>query len=512
MIETLIDKLANLGISIGLHQLHQLRINTAIQNVPPDLLSMIKEHKEEIVMYLQANSIMPMHSSMPSVKSQESYPLSSSQKRIWAFCKQVEGSMACNMPKVQTLDFDINLTSLRYAVNCMIERHEILRTVFCEDEKGLVMQYVKPYEANKVIIDCRDISDVVDITQPMKVLTSEVISEAFDLAQGPLLRMCVCKIGSASWVVVLVIHHIISDGWSMNVFVNELLLFYNAHTTGSEAGLQPLRIQYKDYAVWQQTQLETPEMQLSKSYWLGKFQGSIPVINLHNPKVNSNENSNRGSVLARHITPVLADGLVALNNSQGCTMFMGLLAMLNVLLYKRTAHTDIVIVSPVAGRDNADLENQIGYYVNMLALRTTVNGGESFKQLMKQVKHTTVEAYAHQLYPFDSLVNEVNSLHDTNSNPLFNVQLSLQSIEKQTQINHVQPSKGAATIKSNIENWRVIYNLVFHFAEAEDNLLLTIVYNRDLYDEPQIEMLLNDFEQLLHTVLQEPDKALQDII
>jgi NRPS condensation-like uncharacterized protein len=250
----------------------------------------------------------------------------------------------------------------------------------------------------------------------------------FDLARGPLLKASLLRLEDSQHLFVLTMHHIISDGWSMANLVNQVLTCYQAFRRGAENPLPALRIQYKDYAVWQRQQLSGAELETHQNYWRQQFAGEVPVLALPTDFARPPVKTYRGDRVTRMLAPVTQDAL-RLGQQQGATLFMVLLAAVKALLYRYTSQQDIIVGSPLAGRERQELEEQIGFYVNTLALRTRLSAEDSFRKLLDKVKATTLEAYQHQIYPFDRLVEEMHLSRDASRSPLFDVLAVLQNLE-----------------------------------------------------------------------------------
>jgi hypothetical protein len=233
----------------------------------------------------------------------------------------------------------------------------------------------------------------------------ESISSGFDLEQGPLVRCSLLKETDSSYVWVLVMHHIVSDGWSMGVLHKEFSELYNASAEGRAANLSPLSIQYKDYASWHNAQLQSEEINTHKQYWLEQFKGELPVLELPSDKARPKVMTYNGASLYRELDKATTEKLKGFSQQQGGTLFMTLQTALNILLHKYTGQEDIVIGSPIAGREHPDLEGQIGFYLGALPIRTQFSKEDRITTLYQKIKESTLGAYSHQVYPYDELVD-----------------------------------------------------------------------------------------------------------
>jgi amino acid adenylation domain-containing protein len=449
--------------------------------------------------------------SIPVAPLADDYPVTPAQQRMWVLSQLDEGNSAYNMPGVFVLEGELDRDALAFAYRSLIERHESLRTVFIENEQGELRQSVHAVEKSNVVFAYNDLCGTPDPANKVREILQKEFTNVFDLAAGPLLRACLYRLEGNKYVFGYVLHHIISDGWSTDILKKELAAFYNLYTGNRTGGLTPLRIQYRDYAVWLQQELEKPGSQQHRDYWLQQFAGELPVLELPGDHSRPAVKTYNGRQLTWQINAGLTSKLKYTGQQQGATLFMGLLGVITCVLHRYTAQEDIIIGSPVAGREHADLEDQIGLYVNTLALRNRFSGEDSFSQLLSGIRQTTLDAYAHQSYPFDQLVNELHLKRDTSRNPLFDVMLVLQNTgdDPATADNKL----GKATISGLPGEADLIskFDLLFDFTESGDTLLATIQYNADIFDHNTIERLSAHVEAMLLAVVSSPGKAISEL-
>lgn len=437
--------------------------------------------------------------------SAESYPLSSSQRRLWILSQFAEGNTAYNMPGVFELEGDLNVERLEQAFRLLTARHEILRTVFKTDASDEIRQFIIPESEFDFSILHNDLRGNVAAEKLLKSFVQAEINMAFDLSRGPLLRACLYRLSDEKYVLCYVMHHIISDGWSMNVLITDLLAIYNSLNDNVTIELKSLSVQYKDYAVWQQSQLNSPSYKEDKAYWLNQFRGSLPVLQIVTDKVRPALKTYNGNIIKGTLDTLQSEKLKSLCKEEGCTLFMGLLAAVNVLMYRYTGQEDIVIGSPIAGREHAEMENQIGLYLNTLAFRNRFNVNENFIKLLKTVKETSLGAYEHQSYPFDELVDNLQLQRDMSRSALFDVMVSLQKSAE-----HDISTLGDIKIKryESAENVFGKFDLSFDFIEDNDDIRMTVEYNTDLFYPETIERIYKHFKVLLNSILSAPANAL----
>jgi acyl carrier protein len=342
------------------------------------------------------------------VPPQANYPISDGQRRLWVLGQFEGGSVAYNIPGSTYLNHGIELENFKKAIGATIDRHEILRTVFREDESGEIKQWILEREELGFSIGYQDFRRVADKQEKVKAYIAADAYRTFDLEKGPLLRAALLQVEEEEYVFYFNMHHIISDGWSMEVLSKDVFKYYEAYKSGQEAELEELRIQYKDYSAWQLGQMKEESFQAHKAYWLDRLSGSLPQLDLPAGKQRPKVKTYNGHGLSTYLDKATTGKLKGYIQEKGGSVFMGLLASWNVLMYRYTSQTDIIIGAPVAGRDHANLEDQIGFYVNMLALRNEVKPEESFDSFYQAMKEDTLKSYSHQMYPFDGLVEELD--------------------------------------------------------------------------------------------------------
>ncbi len=437
-----------------------------------------------------------------------SYPLSSSQRRLWVLSQLEQGNIAYNMPGAYVFEGELDIASLEYAFTTLIERHEILRTIFKEDETGEIRQYIRPPDNAGFGIIVQDVREEEDEIITRRVL--EQFLKPFDLSADLLLRACLFRSGDKKWIFSVVTHHIVVDGWSMDILIRELLLLYKAHVNKEPYSLTPLRIQYKDYAWWQQDQLKKDVFKEHKAWWLQQFEGEIPILELPADKVRPAIMTYNGATVDSILAAATCKGIKELCQDQQATLFMGLLAIVNVLLYKYSGQNDIIIGSPIAGREHADLEDQIGFYINTLPLRTRFDGQDNFKELLENIKQFTIQAYEHERYPFDELVDELKLRRDMSRNPLFDVSLSLLNAED---IKANSQTPGQLEIHKYEDAARITsrFDLLFIFLHEDDTLRVRIEFNSDIYGQATMERLADHLLQISEAIVLHPGRPVSQL-
>lgn len=453
---------------------------------------------EKLAAFIKSASHQPLKEISP-IPLREYYDVSHAQKRLWILDQLEQSQHVYNMTSAYSLQGDLDRRALDLAYQKLISRHEILRTTF-RTVDGIPWQYVSDIERSGLLIEVRDFSDNKN---GINKAIAEEGKRSFNLAEGPLIRAILFKTGEHSHIFVLTMHHIISDGWSMEVMLHEIITCYNAFLQDKNPLLPELRIQYKDYAAWQNTML-TADAGIHRQFWINEFKDGVPVLELPTdfprPAIKTYNGAKVHGVLPAELTRQLH----AFNQKQGVSSFVSLMAAVNALLYRYTGQTDIVLGSPIAGRDHADLEDQIGFYVNTLALRNTWDESVNFKALVESTKTKVYEAYNHQLYPFDVLVDELDLSREMSRSPLFDVMVVLQNINL-----HSVSRKSMKKLK--VDEWPIPgetskFDLNFNFSDNDQELNLNLEYNKDLFSESTARQIVQHFISILQAAIQEDDK------
>jgi amino acid adenylation domain-containing protein len=435
------------------------------------------------------------------VKPQEDYALSSSQRRLWVLSQLGEANVAYNVPGVYVFEGNLDRQAFEEAYISLIERHESLRTIFRESEHGEVRQVIRPHQASGCILNYFDLRNGKG-RELVRDLVQDDLAYSFDLSAGPLLRASLYRVEDSKWVFSYVLHHIITDGWSMGILIKELLQLYNAYAGGEANPLIPLRIQYKDYAAWQQQQLDGKALQAHKDYWLKQLGGELPVLELLTDAPRPALKTYNGAVLIKSLGATSSAAVKSFVRGQDSSLFMGLFALVHVLMHKYTAQEDMVIGTTITGREHADLDDQVGFYVNTLALRTRFSAQDSYRELLANTRAQLMDAYTYQAYPFDELLGELKLQRDMSRNPLFDVVIELQNAEgnKMDSLNglQVQQYGGDSKVMSK-------FDLRFLFVEGDDEVSVAIEYNADLYRQSTIENMGRHLQQLFAAIAADPD-------
>ncbi|MGB3463828.1 MAG: amino acid adenylation domain-containing protein, partial [Cyclobacteriaceae bacterium] len=467
----------------------------------------IINNKTEIIGFLKGR--FSGIQSISPIEKQSSYPLSNAQSRIWMLSQFKDGSVAYNMPQETLLNKDLDINYLQQAIEATIDRHEILRTVFKEDQDGEIRQWILSKDELGFSFDYKDYRDAIDSQDSIRNYIATDSIKPFDLEKGPLLRAAFLRFADDAYIFYFNMHHIISDGWSMTVFYKDVFAFYTAYLEKKELSLSELSIQYKDYAFWQLNQLSGDSFKADQSFWLDNLSGELPLLELPTNQSRPGFKTYNGRGLGTFLPKKTVAKLKSYNQNNGGSLFMGLLAAWNVLMNRYTSQKDIIIGTPTAGRIHANLEDQIGFYVNTLALRNSINPEEDFHTIYKRISENAYECYSHQMYPFDKLVEDLNLKRDTSRHPVFDIMLILHNHWGNTERFDISEEHIDEVVDKGYQPSRFDIEVAFH--EKGEFLSFDLIYNTDLYDYEMVVQLMGHYKQLLDELLSKPGQKISQI-
>jgi surfactin family lipopeptide synthetase A len=451
---------------------------------------------------------------MPSVQSPAAgasredvdvFLASYAQQRLWFLDQLVPHSAAYNVAWAWRLEGPLEPAALAGALGAIVARHEALRTTFAAGADGIPQQVIHPPAPVAVPLDDLSGRSAAERAGRAELLVREEAERPFDLARGPLLRARLVRLGAAEHLFLLTIHHIAFDGWSAGVFHRELARLYAGLARGEAVELEPLPIQYADFAVWQRGALAGERLAAEVGYWRERLAGAPAVLELPGDYPRPARRSARGATCTRRLGPALLRGLQELSRREGVTLFMTLLAAFQVLLRRYTGQTDLVVGTPIANRTRQEIEPLIGFFVNLLALRTDLGGDPSFREVLGRVREVCLGAYAHQDLPFEKLVEELAPTRDLSRAPLVQVTLALQNTAGQT-----LELAGLGVRDVSVEGG-ARFDLGLSLAESAEGLLATAEYSTDLFRAATIERLLGHFATLLDGVVADPERRVGEL-
>jgi len=432
-------------------------------------------------------------------------PLSFAQQRLWFLDRLQPGDPAYNIPAAVRLKGAIDLTALERSFQAVIDRHEALRTTFGAVE-GRPIQLIIPEPTFALsVIDLQHFPQSQREAEAVR-LAAEEAQQPFDLANWPLMRVTLLQLGDTEFILLLTIHHIVADGWSLGVLVREMATLYEAFCTGKPSPLRELSIQYADYAVWQRNWLSGEVLEEKLAYWKQHLGDPLPVLQLPAKQPRAAVSTYRAALQPFQLSPNLSAALNKLSRQQNVTLFMTLLAALETLLYRSTNQDDMVVGTDLANRTQLETEALIGFFVNILLLRGDMGGNPSFIELLDRVREVTLKAYAHQDLPFDKLVEELRPDRSLNQTPLFQVLFVMQNMPMPAlqlgglTLTPIEQDSGTAK-----------FDLVLFVRETEQGIAGTWKYNTDLFDAAAIEQMSSRFETLLNSIVAEPETRLNNL-
>ena len=505
VVRDLLDQLRDKNVSLKLNHQQELEITVSHGKIPAELVEEIKKQKQEIIDYIKYSNLYT-ENEIELTTLAESYPVSSSQRSLWIVCQDLTASISYNIPSTVNLEGIEDIALLQEAITSVIDRHEILRTVFKQDEDGEIRQIVLSRNALNFKIEHKDFRKNGDANSEIEIFIALDSMKPFDLEEGPLLRIFLIQKTDDSFAFYYNMHHIITDGWSNEILEREVLSFYWAYKKNILPDLPKLRIQYKDYAAWEHSQLRSGKMEAHKKYWLENLAGELPSLNLPSNKKRPNIKTYNGKSLITRISPEKIVRLKALVQPVGGSLFMGLLSVLKIVLNKYTSEQDLIVGSVIAGREELDLHDQIGYYVKVLALRNQLHADDSFLSFFTKLRENTSKAYKHQNYPFEQLVIDLNQKKDPGRNPVydFTVEYSVLKLDRYNEALNFEDitDLGVCTCKTDVE---------FHFYEFEDQVYFNVIYNSDIYASDMIRRFMSNLKELVSEVCNNPNEKLSEI-
>ncbi len=467
-------------------------------------LSLSDRKRELLELLLREEGVEPAQEGIPRRRPSDRVPLSFAQQRLWFLDELVPGSAFYNVHSATRLHLPVDREALERSFNEIIRRHEALRTTFPQ-ENGKPHQVIAPaLHLPLQLVDLRALHPSQRESEVWRLATEEA-QRPFDLSKGPLLRSVLLWLDEQEYVLLLTMHHIIADGWSMGVFLDEFRQLYPAYCAGLSPVLPDLPVQYADFAVWQREKLQGEELERHLSYWRKQL-ADLPVLALPTDRPRQAVQSFEGATLYVKLAAALIAELKGFSRREGVTLFMTLLAAFQALVHRHTGQDDIVVGAPVANRNRAEIEKLIGFFVNALVLRTDLSGNPTFRQLLRRVREIVLDADAHQDLPFEKLVEELQPERNMYRNPLF--QVSLQYFSGQT------ADGWASTVPLemlNVDKGTANIDLAFDLIEASDGMLVRIEYSTELFDEATIRRLACHYQNVLEGALGDPDRPVSGL-
>lgn len=453
---------------------------------------------------LQRSAVAPP-AGIPPRSGNGPWPLSYAQELMWLLQQLNPAGNAYNSPMAVRIEGPLDVAALGRALEAVISRHEILRTTYVEGGTEPLQVVHPPARREIPLVDLSGVPDIQRRQRTDALLQAES-ERPFDLSTGPVLRSTLVRLGAEDHVLLIVAHHIAIDGWSKGVLWRELTICYDAYAAGSLPSLAPPPLQYADWAVWHRRRLEEGLLGQQLDHWRDRLAGAPALLELPTDRPRPAALSGRGDRRHRQFEPAVLDGLQRLARTEGGTLFMVALAAFAVLLHRYSGQDEVVIGTPVAGRDMLETEGLIGYFMNTLAIRVDLGANPSFLELLRQVRSRVLDAFAHPDVPFEKVVAELNPERDLSRTPVFQVMLVLQNQPK----NEFAPAGLATSIHRHDRGWAK-FDITVGLGERATGLNTSWEFSTDLFEAATVERMMDGFGALLEAVVASPDRAISDL-
>ncbi|MBE9103496.1 LLM class flavin-dependent oxidoreductase [Nostoc cf. edaphicum LEGE 07299] len=433
------------------------------------------------------------------------FPISFAQQRLWFIDQLQPGNFANHIWTALRLTGLLRKSALLQTLNTIVRRHEVLRTTFATLEDKPVQIIIPDISLSLPTINLEELTEVNQEAEIKKLVIQE-IQRPFNLSQAPLLRATLLRLKETEHILVFTMHHIISDGWSMGVLIEEVTALYEAFSKGQPSPLAELPIQYVDFASFQRQQLQGEVLKSQLSYWKQQLEGAPELLELPTDKPRPAIGSFQGSTYSFELSDELHIALNKLSQQHGTTLFMTLLAAFKILLCRYTGSEDIVVGSPIANRDRTELEGLIGLFANTIALRTNLAGNPTFEELLTRVRKVALGAYAHQDLPFEQLVEELQPQRNLSYTPVFQVMFVLQNTPMP-----ILELPGLTVSPLAIDNGSAKFDLTLEITETPGKLFTNLEFNTDLFEATTIKRMAGHFQTLLKKIVAKPKLRLLEL-
>ncbi|HEX9513243.1 MAG TPA: condensation domain-containing protein, partial [Puia sp.] len=497
----------------------QLKLVGETRNLSNDLLKLIKDRKNELRSFLMEAMDGVSSTPIPSIQKQGRYLATHAQKRIWILSQFKGGGPAYNIVAGFYLKGPIFLIILNAAFNAVIERHESLRTLF-KDEDSELRQII--LDQLRIKVDFENIENTTDVKSYLKAEEEKFRNFHFDLQRGPLISIRLFRISELEHALLLGVHHIVCDGWSATIIFREVMHWYNEYRRGITPVARSLKIQYKDFASWQDHRIADSKGQKAKDFWNRQFSTLINPLNLPVDYPGAAIKNFEGGLFRSYFEDQFYTRISSFCKENHTTLFNFFRATLAILLNKFSGQDDLVIGTPVSGRNHFDLEDQVGMYVNTLPLRITIDVRDSFLAFLTKISDHSFEAFQYQDYPFDKIIEDLPISWNAGGNPLFDVMMVVQDIMHGETIARINQESEFELCELDSylyqssciqrENVPSKFDLSFNFAfDAGNKYYLEIEYAAKLFKKESISRILNAYRLIVVQVLDSPGTILNAI-
>jgi amino acid adenylation domain-containing protein len=457
---------------------------------------------EEMASILETNEPGPPHPSIARRSDQEPIPLSFAQQRMWVLDQMDPGTYINSVSRALSLSGPLDVDALERSLEEILRRHEGLRTTFPLAD-GTPVQVIAPHRARSLpVTDLREVPES-GRKDHARQLAMEEFRRPFDLSGGPLFRAALLRLEEKEHVLLVTMHHIVSDGWSMGVLFREMAPLYEAFSGGKPSPLAELSVQYADFSQWQRRWLQGEVLEKQLSYWKRQLAGELPVLDLPTDRPRPPVQTYNGATCSLMLPRELSESLNALSRKEGVTLFMTLLAAFQVLLHRFSGKDDILVGTPIANRNPMEIEGLIGLFVNTLVLRTDLSGAPGFLELLRRVRETALGAYEHQDLPFEKLVEAIRPERDVSRTPIFQTMFQLRNIPGKT--SHFP---GLEVRDFDVPVRTSNFDLSVDVTEEDEGLFCLFEYNTDMFDHDTVRRMLGHYRTLLAGIAADPERKI----
>ncbi len=441
----------------------------------------------------------------PIERGDKSIPLSYAQQRLWVLTQLDPDGASYNLPIALRLSGSLDVVALERSVNELVRRHEVLRTTVTLSD-GQPVQIVMPASSMPVpLVTLDHLAGSEREAAVLRLATAEA-QRPFELAYGPMLRVTLLKLDVDEHVLLLTMHHIVSDAWSSHILVREMTELYIAQVQGRPASLPELPVQYADFAIWQRQWMAGARLDRQLDYWTERLAGALEPLNLPMDRPRPSVQTSHGASLTLALSPELSSAMTELSRREGVTLFMALLAGFYALLFRYTGRKDLIVGSPIANRTRSEIEGLIGFFVNTLALRADLSERQTVCELLALVRHVCLGAYTHQDVPFEKLVEVLQPVRDVSSSPIFQVMFELQNAPaSELDI----PGLHIGTV--DVEPLTAKFDLTLTLCETEHGLTASMEYNTDLFSGDSVMRMLHHYESILREMAARPEASIGEL-
>lgn len=473
-------------------------LSNKIENLTPQRRALL----EKLLAEKRKNKEAAQQPMIPRRETAESAPLSFAQQRLWLLEQLQPGNPAYHIPAAIRLNGQLNVAALEQSLQQIIHRHEILRTTFVLVD-GKPTQYIAPNAP--FALSNTNLQHIPPSEQEAVVLDSvrQEVVRPFDLANGPLLRAALFELQPQEHVLVVCLHHIVADDWSMGIFIQEMTTLYHGFVQGEPVALPPLPVQYGDFAAWQHHRFQGEAWEKLLTYWKTQLTGALPVLQMPADRPRPALQTFAGAKEPITLPAPLAQKLQQLSRQENVTLFTTLLAAFDLLLHTYTGQNDLIVGTPAASRPYVETESLIGFFVNTLVLRVDLSDKLTFRALLRHVHQVVTGAYTHQGLPFEKLVEEIQPARDLSRSPIFQAMFILRTAPK--------PSLALPGLETTFLTGTTVtaqVDLTLSLTEKPEGLTGSLEYNVDLFDQGTIGRFLHHFARLLEWVVQDPDRSI----